>query len=554
MGTNFTQYAAFIDACGSGIFPEDMSNGYIESACQKDEWAWIWPQYESTYFAKFLLDCLALSNVITAEKLGTMTRHLTYEEDDRQEPKIGDHFNGFLSLYNDNYTLSGSLLRYETWSSATTLQGNVYVPENVTLTLCSNLNLNLSTYAIISTGGTIFIQEGVTFTNPYVSRKTGGTFNGLYSSIVSALSEASNGQTVKIYGTHTLTSNLTVTSGVVLDGGSNATINLGLYSIKSTGGTIACDYTILNPDICLKTGSTVKGLYSSIASAVADAISNDCIYLETSSITLDGNVAVPLGITLMIKNSATVNLGPFGITSTGGIITVESQEHLNPNIRIVSGSTLKGLYGNIALAAANAISGETITPKARYYPPYTETNNVVLASGVSLILASDTRILFSGATLTIGSGASISPYIRIEEGSTLKGLYSSISLASTNVASGQRIVPAAGTYTYLPAITIGSGVCLYLSSGTQLTFTDQLLIRGTLQASGVTFTKYNGYPSWYGIYMESSSSSSYLNNCTIQYGIYGLYIDNCSPTISGTDINCHIAQHRLQFLILRSVA
>ncbi len=75
----YSQYACFIDACGSGIFPDDMSRGVISSACDNDE-----KEYESygghSFWSYYLLAGLNSSaadsdaqgddnGIVTAEEL-----------------------------------------------------------------------------------------------------------------------------------------------------------------------------------------------------------------------------------------------------------------------------------------------------------------------------------------------------------------------------------------------------------------------------------------------------------------------------------------------------
>jgi hypothetical protein len=56
-------------------------------------------------------------------------------------------------------TLSGTLTNTETWYCTNTLQGNVFVPSGVTLYIPSYATVNLNNFSIISTGGTISVDE-----------------------------------------------------------------------------------------------------------------------------------------------------------------------------------------------------------------------------------------------------------------------------------------------------------------------------------------------------------------------------------------------------------
>jgi len=81
---------------------------------------------------------------------------------------------------------------------------------------------------------------------------------------------------------HTLSGNVTVQDNVILTIASNATIYLNGYYVKCVGdGQIIRqnNVTIQPKDIQVKSGSTIKGLYPTISSAVANAVSGQTVYL-----------------------------------------------------------------------------------------------------------------------------------------------------------------------------------------------------------------------------------------------------------------------------------
>jgi len=126
-----------------------------------------------------------------------------------------------------------------------------------------------------------------------------------YSTISAALSAAVSGQTINITNSQTLLSNLTVPIGITLFMQSSATVNLNSYSIIATGGTITIQNgATLNPDIRLMDGTTIKGLYSSIASALSDASTGDKIYINNMITSFSSNYSIPTGITYEFNNSS----------------------------------------------------------------------------------------------------------------------------------------------------------------------------------------------------------------------------------------------------------
>jgi hypothetical protein len=98
-------------------------------------------------------------------------------------------------------------------------------------------------------------------------------------------------------------------------------------------------------------------------------------------------------------------------------------------------------------------------------------------------------------------------------------------------------------------ITIGAGVTLIIQSGVTVNFLDyddqssgksstkpEIIVNGTLQADGATFTA-GTKGDWYGIVFNSgASSSSYLDDCIIENAYNAVYIDGSDPTVTECDI------------------
>lgn len=157
------------------------------------------------------------------------------------ELTIDDDGASFVALLKtSSYTTNGTISANETWVCPATLQGNVVVPSGVTLTLSSDVNFN--GYYIESTGGTIEIENGAT-----VYIKSGNRFYGLFTSIQSALSAASSGQTVDVQPTaYNTSSSLQVNSGVTLLIRPNTTINLTSGASLNVNGTLTANGTSSN--------------------------------------------------------------------------------------------------------------------------------------------------------------------------------------------------------------------------------------------------------------------------------------------------------------------
>ena len=179
---------------------------------------------------------------------------------------------------------SGELSRDERWGGDHTLSGNVTVPSGVKLTLWSGLDLSLNGYYVKSTGGAIEEQNNVD-ASPDVRITEGSSIKGYYASISQAISNASSGQTIAVNSSQTISSDLTVPSGVTLSlEGGTITMNA---NITTTSGTIVLDGATLSTDIRLKSGSSIKGLYSNVQDAVDDCGSTETVFLASGTYSED---------------------------------------------------------------------------------------------------------------------------------------------------------------------------------------------------------------------------------------------------------------------------
>lgn len=351
-GSTYNQCTSFLDACGSGIFPSDLNIGVISSACRANEYAWESSSIQHGYYSYYLLQGLGQTNITTSEHLHNYAAPLVSQAVGQlgyqQHPQIGDRFIGYLGIYNAPYSLSGTLSRYETWSAASTLQGNVYVPSGIILTLTSNLNLNLNGYSIISTGGDIITQSGFSTTGALV--KTGSVTKGIYSSINSALNAATSGQIVVVFGSHTSVDNLSVSSGVTLSinpgviitfnatkkisvwGGGTFTANGATFKGNGAPGYWHSISYFSNSSGSIQ-NSTIKdaqcGIYTNNASINIsnNTITNNSIY----GLSILQNSNAPVSNCVISNNGTGINLYSSDITITGNNILNNTNYGINAN-------------------------------------------------------------------------------------------------------------------------------------------------------------------------------------------------------------------------------
>jgi hypothetical protein len=171
-------------------------------------------------------------------------------------------------------TNSGSLAHNELWyEQHHSLIGDVTIPSSITLTILSSATVNLNSYSITTSGGTLAVDSGATInsSNSHTRLITGSAIKGIYSTIASAISAATSGLSIEVYGSHTLAANLTVPSGVTLTFKNGSDITLDSHTIQKGSGTLFVESNVnFTPDIRLMSGSTVLGLYTSLDAAYGD--------------------------------------------------------------------------------------------------------------------------------------------------------------------------------------------------------------------------------------------------------------------------------------------
>ena len=135
----------------------------------------------------------------------------------------------YLNAIYQSSQVSGTLAQSITWNIAKTLTGNVYVPSGVTLTIAPSVTVNFNGNSITSNGGTITIQSGNMMA--CAKLRNGGTINGLFGTVQSAVNASSSGQTVEI-------SSGTFNEDVTINGISNLTLTGNSSNNTTITGTI----------------------------------------------------------------------------------------------------------------------------------------------------------------------------------------------------------------------------------------------------------------------------------------------------------------------------
>jgi len=271
--SSYFNIVVFLDACHSGMFPARIKTyGVISSACKEEESTGDDQSTQHGWYTRFLLEALQNPSIATAMEVHqyVATNVPLYEG---AHPQIDSSAQDIIIA---GPTLSGTFFRSEEWCSPLALRGNVIVPSAYSLKLDAIVNLNINNHSIISSGGTIIVQNGATINCIYL--KQGSAVKGLYPTISQALSAAVSGQTVIVTGTNSLSSNLSVPTGVTLTINSGASVNLNGYYMVSTGGVINCYGNVTST--YLLNQNVVCGYFPTIQSAVNYSSSGETVGLE----------------------------------------------------------------------------------------------------------------------------------------------------------------------------------------------------------------------------------------------------------------------------------
>jgi parallel beta-helix repeat protein len=321
-GSTYNQCTAFLDASYAGIFPRDMTKGVISSACAANEQAVESDAIQHGYFTYYVLQGLQQSTLNTSEQVHSYAAPLTTQAKPTQHPQLGDNFQGYLSIYNAPYTLSGTLQRYETWSGSVTLTGNVTVPSGITLTITPGTIVTVGSGKKLSIyGGGSLIVNGATF--------QGNGSQGYWNSISFYANSSGSIQnsTIKdaqagIYATtkaNVTISGNTITNnslyGMSITQNSNVTISNCTISNNGTGISVSSSSaTITGNDILNNTNYGIN----------ANNISNSFYWHDN---TLQGN-----GYAMLLNNASPYIYNNFiSDNAHGVVITSSSPNFVNPS-------------------------------------------------------------------------------------------------------------------------------------------------------------------------------------------------------------------------------
>ncbi len=407
-GTTYNQITAFLDVCGSGIFPRDMTKGIISSACKAEEYSWEDPSIEHGYFTYYLLDGLTKSNITTAEQLHSYAAPLTTQVMQSQHPQIGDRFGGYLSIYNAPYTLSGTLSHYETWSITSTLQGNVLIPSGILLTNTSNMNLNLNGYSIISSGGSIFLQSGAIINGMNAYSAYYSEYKGLFPSLETALNYVGNGQAVYVSNSQTIYNNITVPSSVNLSVGSNKTLTFASGKKLSIYGTLTANGATFQGNgfagswnsiwFAANSSGSIQGCTIKDAQCGVYATTNANVTLINNVITHNSIMGISaLSGSIVNVTGCTISNNGTGINASSSKITIVGNHILNnTNYGIKANNIFSNSYNPLYwydnTLQSNGYYGATIF--LNNSTPYIY-NNTISENGHGVVINSSTTTNFA---------------------------------------------------------------------------------------------------------------------------------------------------------------
>lgn len=213
------------------------------------------------------------------------------------------------------------------------------------------------------------------------------------------------------------------------------------------------------------------------------------------------------------------------------------------------------VFSTIESAFSAASPGQSVVIHSNNY---SLSNNIVVPAGITLIIKNGASLTLNSYTVTKASTGSIviengvqnTPDIRLQTGSTIEGLYTTISSAFTASSSGQT-VHLRGVHTLTSDLTVASDRGLTIKEGAQITLNDyrELYVYGTLTAIGtssnpIVFTSADGTSgnseNAYLIRLKNSTSdNSILQYCEIKNAVRGVYFDNSDAKIQNCEVkNC----------------
>lgn len=228
--------------------------------------------------------------------------------------------------------------------------------------------------------------------NPkYRTVGTGDPGGRNWGTITSALVNIPYGSAVTVLsGTQTLTEDILIPTGVTLTIKSGATVNLNGKYIKSTGGTIVQESgsTISGLQAYLKSGSTLRGYFPTLSSAVDNSSTNQKIELlpsttYTDTISYSGKDYLKIagasnGTSVIDGNITLTNCTDFDLSNlkmhNGHSITINSSSGSDTHFITFMGSGSINQYNGNGNHTSGVVHNAASTSAALYY--YNTSGNV----------------------------------------------------------------------------------------------------------------------------------------------------------------------------------
>lgn len=512
IGTSYSSYACFIDACHSGYFPFYMdNNGVICSSCGAGESSYTDSTSGHSVYTKYLLQGLD-NNIHYAEDLHNYAKPLTTAQRSSMTPKMRDNYDGKLLI---GYTLKDTLLNDEAWYRSLTLKGNVVVPGTTMLTIKNDVDINLSTYSITTFGGTIALDSNVAIT-PYICLKNGNTIKGLYSTFSSAVSAASSGETIEVESSVALTQNTVIPSGVTININFNGALRLNSNTLQ---GDVNNNGRLI-PSFCV-TKTSNDYYYPSLATAIS--ATNDPSYKLTINDTclLSSDVTIS-DCSFEIGPKAKIDLNGNNLiidwVNNATLTGIDDDAQINPDIRLKSGTYTNGFYSNVSSAFT---AGSTI-----------EVRDTLIASSDLTVPAGKTLKTISNCVMKIPYGNNLDVYGTLNaygtyftgSSTTWNGIEfkqgsggTIINCEFDNAALGININYASPTIHDVLIHDCGYGIRIYGSSSNPNIY-DNII-----------------WDCNYGLYVRSTSGSVH-DNGVYDCSVYGLYLYNTSSDVYDNEI------------------
>ena len=332
---------------------------------------------------------------------------------------------------------------------------------------------------------------------------------------------------VTVYTNVTLDWDFHVASGCALTLAPGATVPLNgrLIDTQGTGQIIRMSNVTVTPDIAVKSGSTIKGFYPTIQTAINNATSGQDVYIGAG--TYSGNITMKSNVDIIgAGKTASIISGTVTFTSnsnysqlhdlkTTGVITLNSSSYIQlVNVYAQSKITLNNstntYLSNVTAAGGNDaidINNSNINIGAG-----TISGNITIKSNVNMIGAGKTTSIIDGTVIFTSN----SNYSQLHDLKTIGAitLNSNSYIQLVNVYAQGKITLNNSSSTYLSNVTAAGG-------NDAIDVNNSSVIIEDLNA---TFDKYSG------IYAHNSAYPNIYYG-QIEGNEYGLYMPGSGTAI-----------------------